>query len=101
MIKDFRSRGGSTEQEAQAIDAALTVASTNTALAEATLGQAFGYELCKCTFPPTPMLTVGYLSGNHSSNKRVGDPVYKCPKCGYDTAAPFTYVPTTATHSPG
>jgi hypothetical protein len=94
MIKDFRSRGSSSEQEKKAIENALTVASTSTELAEAKLGQAFGYELCKCSFPPIPMLTVGYLTHNHSANKRVGDPVYKCPKCGYDTAAPFDYAHT-------
>jgi hypothetical protein len=77
MIKDFRSRGSNTEQEQKAIDATLTVASANTALAEATLGQAFGYELCKCSFPPTPMLTVGYLKSTHAQSKRVGDIVYE------------------------
>jgi hypothetical protein len=51
-------------------------------------------SLRKCTFPPTPMLTVGYLDRTCADNKRVGDPVYKCPKCGYDTAAPFNYTPT-------
>jgi hypothetical protein len=93
MTKDFRSSGGSTEQQQKAIENALTVASTNTALAEATLGQAFGYELCRCSFPPTPMLTVGYYDRvlHDDFNRSIGDPVYECPKCGYSTAGPFSY----------
>jgi hypothetical protein len=94
MIKDFRSTGRTTEQEQKAIENAVTVASTSTALAEAKLGQTFCYELCKCTFPPTPMVTVGYLDRNCADNKRIGDVVYECQKCGYDTAAPFDYTRT-------
>ena len=40
--------------------------------------EAFGYELCKCEFPPTPMKTVGY-----TRDRQV---VYQCPKCGFNTA---------------
>jgi hypothetical protein len=61
MVKDVRSLGGGSEQQQNAIDAALTVASSSTAIAEAELAKAFGYELCKCEFPPTPMRTVGYF----------------------------------------
>jgi hypothetical protein len=91
IVKDVRSMGGGTEQQQKAIDSALTVASTNTAIAEATLGQAFGYELCKCTFPPTPMLTVGYVDRRLPNGKKEGEPVYECPKCGYNTAGPCGY----------
>ena len=93
MIKDYRASGSSTEHEQKAIETALTTASTNTALAEATLGQAFGYEMCKCTFPPTPMLTVGYYDRplHDDFDRRIGDPVYACPKCGYNTAGPFAF----------
>jgi hypothetical protein len=93
MVKDFRSTGGSTEQEQKVIENVLTVASTNTAIAEATLGQAFGYEMCKCTLPPTPMLTVGYYDRvlHDDFDRRVADPVYECPKCGYNTAGPFSF----------
>ena len=59
IVKDVRSLGGGTEQQQKAIDQALTVASSTTAIAEAELAKAFGYELCKCEFPPTPMRTVG------------------------------------------
>jgi hypothetical protein len=69
------SLGGGTEQQQNAIDTALTVASSNTAIAEAELAKAFGYELCKCEFPPTPMVTVGYFNRQHA-NRKEGDPVY-------------------------
>ena len=90
IVKDVSSIRGSTEQEQKAIDSALTVASTNTAIAEAALGQAFGYEMCKCTLPPTPMLTAGFCHLN-LPHKDIG-PIYECPKCGFNTAGgqPFT-----------
>jgi len=69
LVKDVRSIGGGTEQEKKAIDTALTVASSNAAVAEAQLAQAFGYELCKCEFPPIPMRTVGYFDRRVENNK--------------------------------
>ena len=92
MVTDLRNTLGSgSEQQHKAIDAALTAAANNTAIAEAALGQAFGYELCKCTFPPTPMRTGGYVGRNLISGLKAGDPVYECPKCGYNNAGPFSY----------
>ncbi len=90
IVKDVRSLGGGTEQQQRAIDQALTVASSTTAIAEAELAKAFGYELCKCVFPPTPMRTVGYWTRHHD-NHHTGAPVYECPKCGYNTAGPYGY----------
>ena len=90
MVKDVRSLGGGSAQEQKAIDTALTVASSNTAIAEAELAKVFGYELCKCEFPPTPMKTVGYFN-RPVANKHEGDPVYECSKCGYNTAGPYMY----------
>ena len=78
MVKEAKSLGGGTEQQQKAIDSALTIASSNTAIAEAQLAQAFGYELCRCDFPPTPMKTVGYFSRSHGDHKE-GDPVYEAP----------------------
>jgi hypothetical protein len=91
MIKDFGSTGRGTEQQRTAIEKALTIASTNTALAEATLGQAFGYELCRCTFPPTPMLTVGYCEFKLANGMKAGDPAYECQKCGYHNTGPHAF----------
>ena len=90
MLKDIRSLGGGTEQQQKAIDQALKVADANTAIAEAKLAQAFGYELCRCEFPPTPMKTVGYFSIELAGHKE-GDQVYECPKCGYTNAGPYTF----------
>jgi hypothetical protein len=90
MVKDVRSLGGGTQQQQKAIDQALTIASSNTAIAEAHLAQALGYELCRCEFPPTPMRTVGYFNRRHAGHNE-GDPVYECPKCGYTNAGPFKY----------
>jgi len=67
---------GSAEQK-KVLEQMLATASSSAALAEAELARGFGYELCKCTIPPTPMLTVGFAGGS---------PVYECPKCGLNTA---------------
>jgi len=93
------SLGGGSPQQQQAIDTALAVATTNTAIAEAQLAQAFGYELCRCEFPPTPMLTVGHHTRD-SGAKHAGDSVYECPKCGRDTASPFLYERTAPPRKP-
>jgi Zn finger protein HypA/HybF involved in hydrogenase expression len=90
MAKEVWSRGGGTEQEQKAIESALTIASSNTALAEAKIAVSLGYELCKCEFPPTPMRTVGYFNRRTENNKE-GDPVYECPKCGYNNAGPYGF----------
>lgn len=76
-----------------AITAALATAESSSRIAEAEVAKALGYELCKCQFPPTPMLAVGYFdrpAGRH----KPADPVYECPKCRMDTAGPFTYTRT-------
>jgi len=96
MVRDIKSLGGGTEQERKAIDQALTVASSSTAIAEAQLAQALGYELCKCEFPPTPMTTIGYFRGMHKGHHQAGDPVYQCPKCGYTNAGPYGFERTRA-----
>jgi hypothetical protein len=35
------------------------------------------------------MLTVGYVT--RAPNKNAGDPIYECPKCGYNTSGPYGY----------
>jgi hypothetical protein len=95
LVKDVRSLGGGSEQQQKAIDGALATATTNTAIAEAELAKAFGYELCKCEFPPTPMKTIGYFGmAAGSAGKRPGDPVYECPKCGYRNSGPLMFTKT-------
>ena len=54
----FEHTRSSVYEEKKVIETALTTASSNTAIAEAQIAQALGYQLCHCQFPPTPMLTV-------------------------------------------
>jgi hypothetical protein len=71
-----------------AITVALATAESSAGIAEAEVAKALGYELCKCTYPPTIMLTVG----EHNGRTKLGvGPVYECPRCGYNTAGPYTY----------
>ena len=62
ILSHLRSLDGGTEQRKKAINAALMTANSKTAIAEAELAEAFGYELCKCEFPPTAMRTVGFFT---------------------------------------
>jgi hypothetical protein len=76
------------DEKAVAITAALATAESSAKVAEAEVAKALGYELCKCTFPPTIMLTVG----EHNGRNELGvGPVYECPRCGYNTAGPYLY----------
>jgi hypothetical protein len=77
IAKDVRSLGCGSDQQQKAIDNALSVAASSTAIAEAELAKAFGYQLCKCEFPPIPMRTVGSHTRNMEEHMRVGDPVYE------------------------
>ena len=58
--------------EKKAVEQSLEKAEKDSKLAEAQIAQALGYELCKCTFPPQPMLSLGY---------REQIEYYQCPKC--------------------
>jgi hypothetical protein len=60
MVKDLR--GLASPEQVKAITAAVDQAETATKVAEAEIANALGYELCKCQFPPTVMLTVGYTT---------------------------------------
>lgn len=58
MLKDLKGNR-QPSREGELIDAALDKASKATAIAEAEIAKVLGYELCKCEFPPVPMLAVG------------------------------------------
>jgi hypothetical protein len=88
LVRDIRKGVSGNDPQTKAIDEALDHAVRTAAIAEAQIAKALGYELCKCQFPPTIMLTVGN-TGVAGPGK--GAPVYECPKCGYNTAAPWTY----------
>jgi hypothetical protein len=70
-----------------AISQALASAEASAKLAEAEIAKALGFELCKCEFPPTAMLTVG----THSGRMGKAGAVYECPKCNFNTASPFSF----------
>ncbi len=58
--------------EKKSVEQSLVEAERQSKLAEAQIAQALGYELCRCTFPPQPMLSLGY---------REQIEYYQCPKC--------------------
>jgi hypothetical protein len=92
MVKDANSLTGGNEQQKQVVDKALATASSSTAIAEVEIATALGYQLCRCQFPPTAMLTVGYFDTERfESGQHLGDPVYECPKCGYNNAGPYSF----------
>ena len=95
MVREARGSRDNTgrgEEETKLIDAALEKASAATAIAEAEVAKALGYELCKCQFPPIPMLTVGRIDvPNLNPHLKMLGPVYECPKCGYNSAGPWSY----------
>jgi hypothetical protein len=86
LLKDAKELLPPGDQREVAITQALATAESSSQIAQAEIAKALGYELCKCEFPPTPMLTVGSLSGRPKTG-----PVYECPKCGFNTADPFMY----------
>src|SRR5260370_2308167 len=88
LLKDCRGLGTKKTQPAKPITAALDKAEEAAKVAEAEIAKAFGYELCKCGFPPTVMLTVGYTTEWQSGK---GGPVFECPKCGYTTSEGGNY----------
>ena len=69
--------------EKEAATRTLEEASKAAQMSEATIAQAFGYELCRCEFPPTVMLKVGFKM---RYGTRDIDDVYECPKCKQNTA---------------
>ena len=51
-------------------------------LAEAQIAKALGYRLCRCVFPPIPMLLAGY----RLDFQNIHFYVYECPVCKTNTA---------------
>lgn len=97
LVKDVRDALPSGEKR-DAITSAIDQSAKQLLIAEAQIASGLGYQLCRCEFPPTIMLTAGHLSGR-GNPPRTG-PVYECPKCGSNTAAPFTFERTRTVYSP-
>jgi hypothetical protein len=87
LLKDAKDLLPSGDKREEAISQALITAESSAKIAEAEIAKALGYELCKCEFPPTIMLTVG----RHNVRSGHSGPVYECAKCGYNTAGPWMY----------
>ena len=75
--------------EKEAAGRALVEAENAASIAQAEIAQALGYELCRCEFPPTPMLQVGYRSLHDGTMNSA--PVYECPKCQQNNAGPWSW----------
>jgi len=71
------------------VETALATAASSTAIAEMEVAKALGYQFCRCEFPPTMMLTVGYSTG--VAHFEAGDPIYECPKCGFNNSGGYGY----------
>ena len=91
LVKDAKDLLPPDDKREAAISQALVMAESSAKIAEAEIAKALGYELCKCAFPPTPMKTVGYFNRKAAAHNE-GDPVFECPKCGYNNAGPFTFM---------
>ena len=87
LVRDARKAIGGDDAQAQVVTKALDHAVSTAAIAEAEIAKALGYQLCKCEFPPTMMLTVGY----RSRGTETGEPVFQCPKCGILSCGPWAY----------
>jgi hypothetical protein len=88
--------GGDDKVRTKAVDEALDHAERAAGIAEAEIAKALGYELCKCEFPPTPMLTVGF----RGKENRGSEPIFECPKCGYISVGPWQYTRLAPVRSP-
>lgn len=73
----------------QVIEASLKASEQQMAIAEVQIAQSLGYALCRCTFPPTPMLKVGHRSPRNGTTTSLD--VNECPKCHQNDAAPWDF----------
>jgi hypothetical protein len=88
LVRDTEKALGRDETSNKVINAALDHAVGTAAIAEVEIAKGLGYELCKCQFPPTIMLTVGGITGPQGQPAR---PIYECPKCGYNSSGGWSY----------
>ena len=92
LVKDISAASNGNDDQKRLVEEALNKTADATRVAEVEIAKTFGYELCKCDFPPTPMLTVGHIV--LGGGPRNVTPVFECPKCGYNSAGPWMFTRT-------
>lgn len=76
-----------TSPQKEAAEKTLKEAEDAFSIAEAKVAKELGYKLCKCTWPPQIMLSIGFQEDRER---------YKCPKCGNikpHDSPPYEYKP--------
>ena len=94
-------------EKMETVERTLAEADRQLRLGEAQIAQALGYSLCRCEFPPIPMLAVGYRGiadgGDYVTALASSTPgrvtIHECPTCGADDAGGMPYRRTTETRS--
>ncbi|NIY75150.1 hypothetical protein HED22_05790 [Thalassospira sp. HF15] len=72
----------------EALDLTIEQSKSQLLIAESQIAQSLGYPLCRCQFPPTPMLKVGYRT---PYGTREPKDVHECPKCKQTDAGNNTF----------
>ena len=80
LWRDIKGSEPTVEQEAQ-IESLFQDAEKERQLAEAAIGKAFGYQLCRCTLPPHVCLRTGY-------DRSTGLEKSRCSACGTEYPEP-------------
>jgi hypothetical protein len=107
LVKDVEGALPAGEKK-EAVARALEEADKQIRLGEAQIAKALGYPLCRCAFPPTPMLAIGYRpqagQREHAlllelvAKGQITSPstftIHECPMCGANDAGPFDYTRT-------
>lgn len=105
QAKDLLPSGKEKDKAARALEDAVD----KLAEGEAAVAKALGYSLCRCEFPPTPMLLVGHIRVMHlnavdrgvamqiqinAGGSITGSvPVHQCPKCQTTDAPSYKHEP--------
>jgi hypothetical protein len=76
LWRDIRQSVPAHQQEE--VSRALEQSERQLQIAEAQIAAGLGYPLCRCVFPPTIMLAVGW----QEAGKNPARPVHQCPLCG-------------------
>jgi hypothetical protein len=86
LWNDIKGHGGEAQQVAAT--RALETSERQLQFAETQIAKGLGYTLCMCAFPPTPMLTVGWVERGGSRA------VHRCPRCGITDNGGTGWTPT-------